>query len=207
MFSIYHYDHTTFSGTLENLITVKPPTEVSGGFMDSINHEQENSAALKNYLPSKGAIDTYRDLIHADPRDQLCHAHEIMRQEFPLLKEDLPLNEALVQLTQQNINSAPVVNDQGRFVGVIRALNILEKLIGPAVDLSELRINQVRHSLSPDAITSAPVTSIRRIAQVIQTYSLDIVPIVDHYDAVVGVVTPVELASAISKEPPLSVWT
>ena len=205
MFSVYSNENSVFSGTLENLITVKPPPEVVGATLKAIQPEVETVSTA--YQPSRGALDTYRDLIHADPKEKICHVHEVMHIEYLLINDDLPFHEALVKMTAEQVHAAPVINQQGRFIGVLDALSIIERLAQPEADLAELRISQVRNCMTADAITTVPVTSIRRVAQVMQAYNLEIVPVVDQFEIVVGVVTPLALAKVIAIDPPISVWT
>ena len=205
MFSVYSNENSIFNGTLENLVKVKPPPAVQASSLPTVQPQLQGSQAT--YQPSRGAVDTYRDLIKADPKDEIFHVHEVMLTDHLQIFDDLPLHEALVQMTENKTSAAAVINRQGRFVGVLNSLSVIARLVEPQADLAELRISLVRNFLLPEAIITAPVTSVRRVAQVMRAYALELIPVVDQFEIVVGVVTPLALAQAIPDDPPISVWT
>ena len=61
--------------------------------------------------------------------------------------------------------------------------------------------------MSQEVITADPVSDIRRIAQVMQEYHLDGVPIVDEQDALIGIVSRNDILRAVINDPPLTMWS
>lgn len=210
MFSIYDYDGRVFRNTLEELYKVNPvaKTDAMIRAKEDLNTETPQIPGTpKRHIPNTNALQAYRDLIHANPKEELRHAYEIMQEQFVVLRESQTIHEALNILLNSHLNALPVVNDKQRIIGLFSHKIILEKLLKSESDLPNLRITQLSTLAFDKVITAEPVTSIRRIAEVMFRYNLSLIPITDSYEDIVGIITSREISKAIANEPPLSIWT
>jgi CBS domain-containing protein len=209
MFSIYEYDRRVFRNTLEELYKVNPiePSAASLRPDPEMKYPQSKSRINKEYVPNNNALEAYRDLIHAKPKDELKHAYEIMQKDFIVLKDTQTAFEALDTLHYSQLDALPVINDKNCITGLFSDKAITEKLLNNPNEQLNLRITSLNSWGFEKVITAEPVTSIRRIAEVMSRYNLSVVPIVDAYDEITGIVTGREIAQAISNDPPISIWT
>lgn len=121
MFSIYDYEGRVFRNTLEELYRVNPVESSAELLKSSGEFHQDSSQAgfvAKHPVPNHTALQAYRDLIHASPKDELRHAYEIMQEEFDLLSDTSTVYEAMNTLVERQLNALPVVNDKKRIVGI-----------------------------------------------------------------------------------------
>jgi acetoin utilization protein AcuB len=61
--------------------------------------------------------------------------------------------------------------------------------------------------MTAEVINADPVTDVRRIARVMLSYHLSAIPVVDEQDALIGLVSRIDILRAVTSEPPLSLWT
>lgn len=206
MFSIYDYDGRVFRNTLEELYKVNP-VDRSPASLEPKNHGLSHASHIQSHIPNKSSIDAYKNLIHANPKDELRHAYEIMQEEFEVLKEGQTVYEGLNLLSNSGNKVIPVTTANNRIVGLFDPTSVIKNLIDNDENSPNLRITPVREFLAGKVITAEPVTSIRRIAEVMHHYNLVLVPVVDAYDALIGVISSRDIARAIANDPPISLWT
>jgi CBS domain-containing protein len=209
MFSIYDYDGRIFRNTLEELYKVKPVSDSQAALKSKAEMLKHSSAmpASEKLIPDNSALKAYKELIHASPKEELHHAFEIMQEDFQALDEDQTVYEALQIILEGDQDVLPVLNKQNRIVGLFSYRQVIQGLLSEGQEQPNFRILPVKAFLAGKVITAEPVTSIRRIAAVMSQYHQPIIPIVDAYDAMVGLVTLSELTQAMANEPPLSIWT
>lgn len=207
MFSMYGLEGRTFHSTLEELYRLKPKQS------RSTNEAQETSAALQP-LPhprpasiNNNALNAYRELIHVQAKDELHHVYEVMSNAFTNISEELSAYTALMKIQASPLNELPVVNQNNSIIGLISYASIIEGLVKADDDLGLLKITTAKQYLIADIITTEAITSIRRVAEVMCHYDLETVPVVDGYGTTVGIITSKSIVSAVSNEPPLSVWS
>lgn len=206
MFSIYDYDGRVFRNTLEELYKVNP-VDRSYASLETKNHVLSHASHIQSHIPNKSSVDAYKDLIHANPKDELHHAYEIMQEDFEVLKDGQTVYEGLNVLRNNRNKVIPVTTENNRIVGLFDPIAVINPLLNNEERSINPRITLVRDFLSGKVITAEPVTSIRRIAEVMHHYNLVLVPIVDAYDALIGVISSRDIAKAIANDPPISLWT
>ncbi|MBN1007179.1 HPP family protein [Amphritea pacifica] len=200
MFSVYSPNGRAFHDTLEALYRAR-----SGTQNRSTDEHKRQSETAHRVTPK--ALDAYRQLIHAQPKDELHHLYEVMSDAFTNLPAEQPAYQALLAIQQSPFNELPVVNAQNCIIGMISYDSVIGHLIETGEALGLLKISAVRDYLSGDVITAEPVTSIRRAAQVMDHYNLETLPVVDNYGTTIGIVTARSIVSAVANDPPLSVWS
>ena len=206
MFSIYDYDGRVFRNTLEELYKINP-VDSSSASLKTNNNGLSHASHIQSHIPNRSSIEAYKDLIHANPKDELRHAYEIMQEEFNVLKEGQTIYEALKLLSSSDNQIIPVTSKNNRILGLFDHSSVIQKLLINESPSINLKITPVKDFLSSKVITAEPVTSIRRVAEVMYRYNLLLVPVVDAYDTLVGVIGTGGIAKAIANDPPVSLWT
>lgn len=201
MFSIYRPDGRAFHDTLEELYRIRP------GELNDRDTEQQIHQTPQSQNINQNALDAYRELIHAQPKDELHHLYEVMSRSFTNLPEEISAYNALLKIDESPFNELPVVNTHNCIIGMISYASILRQLKLNNEELGFLKISTAKQYLAGDVITAEPITSIRRAAQVMHHYDLETLPVVDSYGATIGIVTCKNIVSAVSNEPPLSIWS
>lgn len=209
MFSIYEYDRRIFRNTLEELYKVKPvlSTRQLGKDRKILLDEDKRADSKSSYLPSSSAIKAYKELVNINPKDQIYHAYEIMETVYEYVSERGSAAEAVKKLTEGQYDILPVLSADKRVVGLFTYDLVFRKLTDYEVGINSVMLNPVSSFIGDKVITAEAVTSIRRIAEVMYRYNLRIMPIIDAYETVIGVVSYREVLNAISNDPPVSVWT
>lgn len=201
MFSIYSSNGRTFHDTLEVLYKAR-----SAVINDSASQQSTTRSPATDKI-NQNALDAYRELIHAQPKDELHHLYEVMSRTFTNLQADISAYSALLKIQQSPFNELPVVNTHNCIIGMISYASVFAQLTQTGEELGFLKITTAQQYLTGDVITAEPVTSIRRAAQVMHHYNLETLPVVDNYGATVGIVTCKSIVSAVSNDPPLSIWS
>ncbi|WP_299201658.1 CBS domain-containing protein [uncultured Amphritea sp.] len=203
MFSIYGPDGRAFHDTLEALYRTRPKAQSHS----EAEQQQSPQTPQPPQSINQNAVAAYRELIHAQPKDELHHLYEVMSRSFTNLPEEISAYSALLKIHESPFNELPVVNSQNCIIGMISYRSIFEQLRQESEELGLLKITAAKQYIANDVITAEPVTSIRRAAQVMHHYNLETLPVVDSYGATVGIITCKNIVSAVSNEPPLSIWS
>jgi len=205
MFSIYEYNGRIFRNTLEELYKVSP-IHKDAATLKTENDGLTDTPKIQSQIPNQSSIAAYRDLINANPKEELRHAFEIMQEDFTGLKETQTVYDALKILDSGNHKALPVTGPDERVIGLFEHQAITRKIIQGQKNVN-IKITPVKDFLTDQVITAEPITSIRRIAEVMDRYNLWVVPVADAYDALVGIITYRDIARAVAHDPPLSLWT
>lgn len=200
MFSVYDVNGRSFHDTLEALYKKRPDKPGN-------NPENQQNGQAPSHQINPKALDAYRKLINAQPKDELHHIYEIMNRNFTILPASISAYSALMKIQQSPFNELAVVNAHNSIIGIISYAGILDQLIQHDEELGFLKISTAGDYLSGDIITADPVTSIRRAAQVMHHYNLETLPVVDSYGTTLGTVTYKNIVSAVSNDPPISIWS
>jgi CBS domain-containing protein len=119
------------------------------------------------------------------------------------------LYDATVAFAVNGISGAPVIDENGRLVGVLSETDILafvktlqeeilkdEKLAGVYRDISG---KSVREIMSEDVLTVSPNTSVMEAIDLMIKRDVNRVPVVDH-DKIVGIVTKGDIIWSLYKD-------
>jgi CBS-domain-containing membrane protein len=139
-------------------------------------------------------------------------AGNIMSKTVVLLEQDLALVQAAALLAEKNISGAPVVNSDGKLVGVVSEKDFLREMgFGATPSFMQIATNclnnkscmigrlhnrTVGHIMTKPPITGAPEMSIGTISALFAERGINRLPIVDDDGRPVGVVTRTDLAHA-----------
>lgn len=209
MFSIYDYDRRVFRNTLEELYKVNPILSSSqpGNNKDIQFTEDKSFQPEVEYIPSSSSINTYKELVNINQKDQIYHAYQVMDPFYEYVYERSSVVEVLKKMRFGGFDILPVLTTDKRVVGLFTYDLIFKKLSDIDLGIKSVMMNPVKGFIEEQVITADPVTSIRRIAEVMYNYNLRVMPIVDAHETVIGIVSYREVLNAISNDPPMSLWT
>lgn len=207
MFSIYNYGDRIFNNTMEQLYKVNPTGNASRSL--EVRSDMFDSSTLKKeeYKPNANAINAYRELVNINPKEQIHHVYEIMQKDYVALNDKSSLYDGIKLLFEEPTTGVMVVSESEHIVGFFSLDSASEMILNSKNDPIELKMKPLKDYISERVITVDPVTSIRRAAEVMKTYNLSLLPVVDSYERVIGVITNQALAGAVANDPPMSVWT
>lgn len=208
MFSVFDTEQRVFRNTLEALYKLNPvisASQVDPAQVTLVERQPESAAG--QYAPSHNAIEAYKGLVNINDKEQIHHAWEIMETDYEYVSERASAIDAVNKMKSGRYDILPILSADKRAVGLFTYDLIFQKLADLDVAIKGMMLNPVRSFIEDKVITAEPVTSIRRIAEVMYHYNLRIMPITDTYGAVIGIVSYREVLNAISSDPPVSVWT
>lgn len=111
---------------------------------------------------------------------------------------DMPFQDALRLMQQQNFRRLPVVDDKGKLVGIVAERDLLYASPSPATSLSVWEMNymlskiKVNRLMTPDVITTTPETTIEDAAHLMVANRIGGLPVVEG-GKVVGIITETDI--------------
>jgi CBS domain-containing protein len=137
-------------------------------------------------------------------------AGELMTRDVVRLPQEMSVRDAARLLLQNSVGGAPVVDAEGKCVGVLSAIDILRLTAQrddaaraafpppPGVEVEALPAGQVRRCMTADPVTATPQTPIRTLARWMIDAQLDRVVIVDGGHRPIGVVSSTDILAAVA---------
>jgi CBS domain-containing membrane protein len=153
-------------------------------------------------------------------------AKDLMNGELTTIPRDMGMQAAARRLGQMHVSGAPVVDEQGRCVGVLSSNDFVsccasnrarcakhraEANCGPCtfpdcvgsewqmVNVTEGVEGMVRDYMTPDPVTAPPETTIARLAQMIVDAHVHRIIIVDRQGHPVGIVSTTDIVAAVGR--------
>lgn len=208
MFAIYNIQGRRFRDNLENLKRVHSPHHAQDvGFQTNIAQDETVIVqGLTNSQVNTQGVEAYKKMIHANERERVFHAYQIMNSPVMTIPLDTPIQEAYQLFHSHKVNQMPVSNQQMRLVGLVTLNDLLAFIIQDGEKVSFIKNKTIEDAMSKEVITADPVSDVRRIAHVMVEYKLTAVPIVNEQDHLVGIVTRTDLLKAMLQDPPLNLW-
>lgn len=108
------------------------------------------------------------------------------------LRHDLTVRDAAMFLYGREIDSAPVVNDAGRAVGVLSLSDVI-LAVNAGVDMAP-----VREVMTPTVIAMTPEATIRDVTDIMVRQMVRRVYVIDDDGVPIGVVSATDLVRALS---------
>ena len=215
MFAIYGVSGPIFQGTLEALSRMPPvmrrtPIASARRIEDDVTTEAAtngNEAAVAGSRRSRPAIAAYKAMLPESlDRGPLHHADQIMTAEVIAVSARDEVVLAWRTLTRHQIHQTPVLDDNGRLVGLVSERNLLTTLNVDAGEVRDVLAKLVGDVMTTPVVAASPLTDIRRIARVMLDRDVDGVPIVNEAGVLLGFVSRSDILRAVVTDPPLSMW-
>lgn len=144
-------------------------------------------------------------------------AADLMKRPVVTIPQEMSLHAAAQLLKREHISGAPVVNTEGRCVGVLSASDFLswaEKggktdpvhcATHPEVcsewqviDIEVLPRDEVKYHMSTDVVTTAAATPIAQVARQMLDAHIHRMFVVDSYRRPIGVVSSTDIMAAVA---------
>lgn len=225
MFSIYGMAGRVFSGSLEQLrrvpgvaqgARVMPVDDREITFVGALEDTGQPVDALRPdpRRPAPGAVAgaVRREAAAAYApggdvaRHRITTVAELMSHDVLLLPATAALAAAWRDLADRGVAQAPVTDDVGRLVGLVRQVDL-----APGPDLGAARLadhwtRSVAERMRTPVPAVDPGTDVRRLAQVLVATGLPGLPVVDEAGRVQGYIGRGDLMRALAQDPPLDLW-
>ena len=175
MFAIYGVSGPIFQGTLEALSRMPPIVRRSSvtparRIADDVVIESAtagNEPQVASGSRSNQAIAAYKAMLPESlDRGPLYHADQIMTAEVIAVSARDEVVLAWRTLTRHQIHQTPVLDDNGRLVGLVSERNLLTTLNVDAGEVRDVLAKLVGDVMTTPVVAASPLTDIRRIARI-----------------------------------------
>lgn len=153
------------------------------------------------------------------------NARDLMSREVISLPQALSLRAAAHRLVQTGVSGAPVIDEEGRCVGVltnrdvVRALEMQPTTVLPAepeateafaewqvFDRADLPVEEVNRYMTADVIAATPDTPALDLARAMAEAHVHRIVILDDAGKVVGMVSATDILAALAHEAAIPEW-
>lgn len=225
MFAIYGVSGQMFKGPLEELRKVapalrtarvralQPDTEASSAAVFEWPADSPRPAVAPLASPQQQALQQYARVQSPPPeRHPLSRVTDVMSDQVVLISDTATVAEGWQLLSSQGVGQAPVINADGRLVGLLSRADLLrpDRLPGPdtpALAWRALLMSPVTEVMVTPVPSVDAMTDIRRVAQVLLDTGLAGLPVVDEAGQVSGFVSRSDILRAVVHDPPLDLWS
>ncbi|GGA78603.1 hypothetical protein GCM10011369_20640 [Neiella marina] len=210
MFYVFSTNGKLFGGPLEKLYQVNHTDRTT----PSLNTDFSNSSVHlsqgdeESQQPSHSAIARYKaTLPEKNQRELIYHVYQVMTKPVKVLDLTASLSSIYQAFKQYQFSAFPVVNANQQLHSLIQRHKFTDYLLElPSPKFHQLTLNDTPELLEPEVISTAPVTDVRRAAQIIIEQQTPSLPVVEPNGGVLGIVTKRDILSCLAKDPPLSLW-
>lgn len=228
MFAVYGLQGRLFSGPLDRVRELGPVRAVARlrALAGVQRQEQASPGEVVAGLPGEGgghaglgaadgpareALSAYAQTAAA-PRQPLSLAQQLMSRELVTVPLAASVREAWNRLDRAGVGQAPVLDEGGRLVGLVSRADLLRAdslPLDPAdAPTWAARLAQSVASVMWTPVPSAqPDTPLREVAQLLLDLHLPGLPVLDEAGALQGFLSRSDLLRALTREPPLDLWS
>ena len=225
MFAIHGTSGQMFRGPLEELRKVAPTLRVgraravTAATAQALDTETPlaapgaDASALHRPTAQRQALSEYASIQSPKPqRHPLTRVSDVMSAQVMTIRDDATVMDAWRLLADHAMGQAPVVNAQGRLVGLITRGELLQpdQLPGPETHVLAWRalLMQPVTGLMVTPVPSVePPTDLRRVAQLLLDLGLPGLPVVAEDGVVSGFISRSDILRAVVHDPPLDLWS
>lgn len=118
------------------------------------------------------------------------------------LTPETPFLDALKLMRERKIRRIPIVNEEGKLLGIVSERDLLHAEPSPATSLSVWEMNYLLWKLklgdvmTKPVITVTPKTALQDAASLMIKYKIGGLPVVDDEEKVIGVITETDIFKA-----------
>jgi len=147
-------------------------------------------------------------------------AREIMNKNVVTVQEEATIEEVAGILTDNNVSGAPVVNKEGKLVGIVTEEDLLHKKTNPRVpgflnilgafiyisgveryreDLKKLAATKVFEIMTTEVVTVGGDAEIEQVAALMVDHDIKRLPVVEN-DALIGIISRADIVRTIARQ-------
>ncbi len=221
MFAIYGTSGQMFQGPFEELRRVAPTLRTAR--IRALDPDRDHPDVVDQHVASKpggtGLRQGTAQALHAyaavqNPQEQrhpLSRVADVMTWEPVLLADTATVLEAWQRLAAEGLGQAPVVNAQGRLVGLLTRAELqsperLPQPDGNSLVWRALMVQPVTELMVSPVPSVSPDTDLRRLALALLETGLPGLPVVAADGVVIGFVSRTDILRAVTHDPPLDLW-
>ncbi|MGE3715111.1 MAG: HPP family protein [Simkaniaceae bacterium] len=119
-------------------------------------------------------------------------ASEIMSKQLVTLRENLSVEEAWEQIKNHEIHYFPIVNAEGKLLGILSEREILR-------GIQQKSKKTLREMTASRTLCAEPETLLAEVMQVFAEQNLEVLPVVDEKQKVIGILTQNDLLQTMLK--------
>jgi CBS domain-containing protein len=137
-------------------------------------------------------------------------AADLMSAPVMTIPQETPLREAARLLSRSSISGAPVVDAQGRCLGILSSSDFVTwagkggeevSFIAPwgeVISVDDAPDNEIRHYMTAQLVTVAPTTPVGELAQKMVDAHIHRVLVVVEHDRPRGIITSTDILAAVA---------
>lgn len=146
-------------------------------------------------------------------------ARAIMNKSVITIQEDATIEEVANVLTKNNISGAPVVNKEGKLVGMVTEGDLLHKETNPRTpgylnilgaliyiggvekyknDLKKLASTKASEIMTTNVITVSGDAKVEQVAAMMVNHNIKRVPVIEN-DALVGIISRADIVKTMAQ--------
>lgn len=176
--------------------------------------EQDESdlAQAQQQLVKKFASKAYEETREMPGvREPAIRAHQIMSSPVISLPYHASILKAWNLFREKRFRSIPILASSGRIVGILSDRDLLRYAavngkVPPFNQDSELADSSIESLVQHNVITATPDSEIREVARVMFERRIGVMPIVDSYGNLIGVITRSDILRTLVHNAPLELW-
>jgi CBS domain-containing protein len=140
-------------------------------------------------------------------------AADLMTTPVRTISQEMPLREAACLFTRERISGAPVVDCDGRCVGVLSSSDFVtwaredsnDQVVhfiapwGEMIDIDNSPNNEIRHYMTAQPVAVAPTTTLGELAQRMVDAHIHRVLVVADQNRPQGIVTSTDILAAVAR--------
>lgn len=227
MFTVYGLNGRVFSGPLEGLRALGPVQAVArlravapvrpqasdlepGVIVGGPN--PDNASPGLTEPRQRDALAAYAQAAQSSPgaqRQPLIDVDALMSRRVITVPLAASVAEAQALLAQAGIGQAPVLDDENRLVGLLLRADLMPSMadLQGADTWAAWRDRSIAELMWTPVPSVRADTPIRQVAQVLLDLGLPGMPVSDEAGALQGFVSRGDILRALTREPPLDLWT
>lgn len=144
-------------------------------------------------------------------REPLTRVRDVMVEQAVAVAPGTRVNDAWQTLAEAGVSQAPVVNEQGRVIGLLLQADMAPLDLLPEPGAIEQAIALARRPVSEVMVSPVPAvaadTALRRVAGVLVATGLPGLPVTDEAGLLLGFIARSDILRAVAADPPLDLWS
>ena len=144
-------------------------------------------------------------------RQPLTRVRDVMTRGSLAVPPETRVNDAWQTLAEHRIAQAPVVDAQGRVVGLLLRADMAPLDLLPEPGAVKQAIDLARRPVSEVMVSPVPTvdedTELRRVAGVLLDTGLPGLPVTDEAGRLAGFISRTDILRAVAADPPLDLWS